>query len=374
MHTNVDELEKNFTILQKIDSKGYLWNCLLGAIIFAVSFDVAPAKYWNPILEDIFTYDLGLLVSVGVVAWTYTTTLIIYILERMEVRQYGIAMRDIIFMDMNKRQSVKLLCLLFGELLLLILGTIGEWYITVVIIALSQFIIMVYVLGEIWFKNNHKYVLFQLKREFDNSIQGEGEQSPRLMNQMINRLDYEQNDNLNELLEVLCGIVSVRADAYLKNQSHENKKKVNTICCQITENILNMGKSSEKVYLLLQNWFLNEKTPLEVKQGIMMALLNRLNPSVYREIQKMLGTCQDDYRKLWLWNIVYNIKLQKKVNEEWRSRFSEYMMNMIRFKEDKDMTTAVAYWRQMEGRDEREGCHVLFESIFAAMVELRMYR
>lgn len=296
----------------------------------ALGFDLCPLPYLCPLLEDLFTYDIGDVLSITLVIWTFITVLFIYYLEHMNERCYGVRLFDVLQFKKNHKEFEKKIVLFIGELLLLILGAILELSIMIAVLTLLQFVFMIYAAALICYYTSKDKVLEVIEQEFRwllSQLSGDDRDEDikkicqsNLVLQMIHKMDYSNEEDVDKLVELLLIGSKVLAPAA---RCKQHRYLVN----YFTKLILKSAGKREEGFIVIQNWFLNENTCIEYKEEILMALIESGTRIDIKDCKELCSTQNDEVRKHLLeCCIAYNNDLQRYKREEYRRWYNKSLI------------------------------------------------
>lgn len=332
-------------------------------------------------------YDEGNLIAIIVLVWTFTVSFSVYCIEHFGESYYGIRRSDILLADLGLKGVSALAGLVFMEISALIGATVFKWYLTIVVIAIEQIFVTIYIPLIVVIKTSYTNTLEQIEKEakdaisFDlrglyRKIKGDRQSNSLLHNnslrlfQMIRELDYTNDRSRGRLLEMLKKISELLKaelnhcfESGTEESRFEIQKAVNTVSCQITLEVLKSVQDSE-IRIDFFSQLMSYSTSLEFSQGVMMALLE--NPTLENmSICQQLLCIEEKYqRQLQIWCAVYNVYMQTFAGEEWRSLvYTEQMFRELYTDWGKsDMKTAIEAWEQMQ--DSQMNYGPLFQYIF----------
>lgn len=384
---------KNIWEKCKALSSQRLWRIFSVLLIVSVVFDLLPIQYANDFLEQVFTYNLGNVIAIIVVIWTFTVSLSTYCMDKLEKYYYGIRMFDVL---RNDKSILALIGLVLTELFFLILSAIGEWEITITIIAIQQFLAMIHifyvVFTKISFLNIFHQTYLQIEEIFERDLKKlteltesknqeysnweADEKRIKRLNQamlfkMTRGLDYTDNSARENLLELIAHASEILSrelkncqDKQRESNLLEVKHYINIVSYQITSDILNFGEKREIIIDFLYCWITIENIVLEIKQGIIMALLENITPQNVSIYQSLIRAEMNHQRELKIWSAVYNVYLQEySEGEKWRFIYIERQFKELYSDwKQEDAKVAMDYWKQIHGFV--ESYRPLFQYIF----------
>lgn len=319
------------------------------------------------ILKSFFQYDSSMVVAIVVVIWTFTTSMFVYFLGKVDQRYYGIHVIDIFVKGMSANKIYQIAIYVFGEIVALIFVSIAKCKITLFALAMFQCYMTLYILLMVLERTSREFTIKQVENEITNTYKLDYLGDPNdfsgigIFRSMLHNRNYNSYDDEKKLLRVL----------FYYNDNFKNQKdaedidnyarKYINICSK--EVVGCMCFNREKTNLLQQviaEWF--KKSFIEVKQGILMYMIEEIRPQSYSRLERLLNSEQTDYRDLHIWVLVYNIYIQGFEGEAWRECYTRYMMNKIGFgKIKKDISTALKFWNQITDADK---LYTLFKYIF----------
>ncbi len=185
----------------------------------------------------------GDLIAIILVIWTFTVSLSVYVLEKVQERYYGIKIEDLLIRDLKRGKLWGLAALILLELLLLILATVGDWEISLVISAFLQFYTMIYFFLLVCLKVSEANVLERIGKEVAEKEELSGLQGLLLRN-MIRKLQYEDEEQREALLNVLNGSVLDALQRMLREEP-KARNRVIGFCGELAREIVECGKKTE---------------------------------------------------------------------------------------------------------------------------------
>lgn len=383
--TEVDtEKRKLYKVLNKVNwlSKHQViisLACVFSLFICMV-IDAVPCSYCTTWIEDLFTYNMGNVIAIIVLVWTFTVSLSTYCFEKLGTRYYGILMSDVLSFELKTKRLIALAIMVLAELFSLIFAAILEWEITIAMVAVQQFLIMIYLFLLVCAKTSYPYILEQIKAEMETytktdlielvkqieAIKNEkySVANEPMMFKMVKNLDYSDLYSKEELLEVLkvssnaLSNMLLQIETSIPNSCEEEmfqfRRCMILFSRQIALDIIHAAKTKENILEVLYRWMGSENIRFEIKQGIIAALLKNLTPcnvSIYQSLVKSEKKYQEE---LQIWSAVYNAYMQEHVGEEWRIIYIERQFKGLKkFKRlyancqqrGKVEETALLYWR-----------------------------
>lgn len=372
-----DQKERLYGILKKVIDTLSIYKTLWTGLFFLVC----------GILSDILScvklcYNEGNLIAVIVLIWTFTVSFSVYCIEHSGESYYGIRRADILLFDLGVKGLLALAGLVFMELIALIGAIIFEWRFTIVIIALEQIYITVYIPVVVIIKTSYTNTLEQIEKEIENAIKINlkglchiiKEKSnnhedmhcdwPRLF-QMIRELDYTNERSRMRLLGILKKVSDLLQEELKRivysaqNCEIEKRKEVNTVSCQIALDVL-YSVQDKKILMDFFSQLMDYSAMLEFGQGVMMALLSDPTQDNMLICRQLLLTETRYQRQLQIWCAVYNVYMQTFAGEEWRSMmYTEQMFKELYTDWGKDdMREALKAWEQMSD------AHMVYKPLF----------
>lgn len=323
--------------------------CLIMVILAAfIALDLAPVDYCCKLVEQIFTYETGVLVSVILVIWTFTATLVIFYLERMENRHYGNRLIKIILHSYSEHKLYKMVRTFMAELLVLILASIADFEITLVISAIIQFATMLFVFLMVCIETSSDHFQQVMAEEYSAVAYAdtmsykdiENAYKDLMVVKMIRNLDYSNRDSVEELEEIL-------RNNSIKKQSGNVRKYISR---RITALILESGGKSQGVKTLILELFADENYDLDDRKGILMALMENALPSNFEICEILLtikvgkkdglqGQTMDQDKKelehleqnkqLCIWSIMLNCYFETHNSNGWRHSFTKVLFELL---------------------------------------------
>lgn len=340
MKNEDNELLEKLDLVYKWCSRERVWRLCAVLMGFSVVIDCLPYHYWTSWLEKFFSYQISNVIAIVVIIWTAMVTLTMYYLGKTEERFYGIRMIDVMKMKWGFRHLFCLALLVLLELLVLILSAIGDLKITGVIVAVLQFCTMIYLFLMICIEMGRHGLLKPIKDEIIEHSnyfleKNRKENGSLLVIRMIENMEFANKEEENDLLGLLREVQwELPPDVSLK------------FSYQIASSLWERSGKKEIALNITKEWYY--ETTLDVKKGILMALIERLNPEIFREFQRMLDIEKEHRKEVYAWSFAYNLFLQIHEGEGWRKEFTERLCSMI-FNKLGAMDAAVTlkYWDQI---------------------------
>ncbi len=220
-----------------------VWGFWAAVTVFGICCDLSQQPYWNKAIEKLFSGVGGDLIAIILVIWTFTVSLSVYVLEKVQERYYGIKIEDLLIRDLKRGKLWGLAALILLELLLLILATVGDWEISLVISAFLQFYTMIYFFLLVCLKVSEANVLERIGKEVAEKEELSGLQGLLLRN-MIRKLQYEDEEQREALLNVLNGSVLDALQRMLREEP-KARNRVIGFCGELAREIVECGKKTE---------------------------------------------------------------------------------------------------------------------------------
>lgn len=338
----MDKIGKVYNVFSKKINLfcGLILVCLTACVII----DLFTVPYCCALLERLFTYDTGNLIAVILVIWTFTATLVIFYLERLESRRYGIRMITIIRRSYNDSKLLLMAATFMAELLVLIFASVVSLEITLTVSSMIQFGTMIFVFLMVCIETSDYHFREIMNGEYHsvryqetmNYKEVEKAYKELMIVRMIRNLDYSNYDNLEELEQVL------HANPVNKNwtniRRHINRKT--------TQLILESGNDSKGMTTIILNLFDYNEASLDDKKGILMALLESLSPQNLEICQILLSTEKKYQKALYVWCIVLNRFMEEFNDEKWRQSYFAFFFENI--KNSIDENTEKLLWKCAE--------------------------
>ena len=170
---------------------------------------------------------------------------------------------------------------------LLILATVGSWTISLVISAFLQFYTMIYFFLLVCLKVSEANVLKQIGKEVAEIEELSGLQGLLLRN-MIRKLQYEDEEQCDELLGILKDSV-LGALQRMPREDPEVRNRMIGFCGELAREIVECGKRTETVLLILRNWCMNGGFPEEAGLGVVDALVRDICPRNLESLEGLLA-------------------------------------------------------------------------------------
>jgi len=307
---------------------------LFVSLFVSMGTDYCTYPYISESVKKFFcSYSIGNLIAIDVVTWTFTVTLAIYYLGKMEKSSYGIAKVKLISADIGGEVLIFLSIMVAFELLCLIITAILEWRITLVFVTFIEYLTMIYIFYLVCRVTLYNNVIELIRDEF-LVMRGERKKSKiPMFADMIQEMNYKKEKDCSALERILkditpeCGM----QDAI-----------------KVMEWFLQSKRGLEKKIEILRVWFLYDKTTPEIQKGMIIGLLDKMNRETYYACIRFLSVVGDNQKELYVWTIVYNIFMQQYAGLEWRAVYTEDMLRIWNqshvYKEGK---LALKHWEEI---------------------------
>lgn len=365
MNRDKDEFYKKLYGWYEKFSSMKLWALCCICIFLEIILDLLPCQYVFGFLERIFSYNIGNVIAITVVIWTFTVTLSIYYLGKMDERCFGIRMIEVIIIKYHPFKLFILAIIIMSELLVLIIAAILEWEITIAGIAVLQFFTMVYMFLMVCMETSRTTIIKGIETQSLDKSGDKTDNGKFLIYEMISNIDYENNCDVNVLLDILFKI------SPLITVEHSEK-----IGKQLANCIILNGKKSENMWDMLRNWFVSDMSFMEMKRGILMAVVDNLSPSNFNYCNRMLASVKgnDCAKELYLLFVIYNLFLSKYEGENWRNSYTgRIMVSFFTEWNEEDRKKAIILWKHLcIDANEKINFQLLFRHIFREEGHVRL--
>lgn len=337
------------------------WGFWAAVTVFGICCDLSQQPYWNQAIEELFSGVGGDLIAIILVIWTFTVSLSVYVLGKAQERYYGIKIEDLLIRDLKRGKLWGLAALILLELLLLILATVGNWKISLVISAFLQFYTMIYFFLLVCLKVSEANVLAQIGKEVAEKEELSGLQGLLLRN-MIRKLQYEDEEQREELLKILNGSVLDALQRMLRQDPKARNQAIG-FCGELAREIMECGKKTETVLLILRNWCRNENFPAEAGLGVVDALVRDVCPRNLEILEGLLAVERKHQRAMRIRAIVGNLYARQFEGEGWRRMIAGKLKAGLDLRREQNLHLAAEYWDQFDG-ERGKGKAVLLHFIF----------
>ena len=337
------------------------WGFWAAVTVFGICCDLIQRSHRNEVIEELFSGVGGDLIAIILVIWTFTVSLSVYVLEKAQERYYGIKIEDLLIRDLKRGKLWGLAALILLELLLLILATVGSWKISLVISAFLQFYTMIYFFLLVCLKVSEANVLKQIGKEVAEIEELSGLQGLLLRN-MIRKLQYEDEEQCDELLGILKDSV-LGALQRMPREDPEVRNRMIGFCGELAREIVECGKRTETVLLILRNWCMNGGFPEEAGLGVVDALVRDVCPWNLEIFEGLLAVERKHQRAMRIRAIVGNLYAQQFDGEGWRRMIAGKLKAGLDLRREQNLHLAVEYWDQLD-EERGKGKAVLLHFIF----------
>lgn len=345
-----DEIYRQINVLyEKFDSKNVrnTWYFIIGASIF-LDIVLSIKK-----VDTLFSHQNGTIVAIAVVIWTFTTSIFVYCLGKVDQKYYGIQVADIFVKGLHANKIYSVAVTAFAEIPLLVIMSIFGVGIAVFVLTLFQCYLTIYIILMVLQRTSGEFATSQIKGEIEAAYRIEFSQSEindrdtSIFRCMLHNINYDSYDEAGKLLEMLRHYNRNFERQINKQIESGVRKYINECSKEIARHIyMNKKAASQKVVM---DWFREAGSCIEIKQGILMHILEECETGYGVEsLEKLLNSETRDYRKLHIWVFVYSVYLHEFEGEDWRAYYIEYLMRKMRFGTIKtDAGIAIGYWNQI---------------------------
>lgn len=268
--------------------------------------------------------DSSILVSIIVVVWTFTLSISVYCLGKLDSLFFGIRLTEIMTSFLLPRKIIFITFTVLSEIIFLFFAVVFDLNFVIFVIGILQFLSMLYAVLMIYIETSRYTVIDRIQRgimeENDDSVKKKKIKNwRRLLSCMLKNLDYSDSEDVEKLYDLLSETIS---DVY-KNDWFEIYK--------VSEKILSVNKNKEYREDFIQRWMLStEKMEgnqgILIKQGIFAAVIKYLSVENYHYLLKLFDVQQNNYNRIIIWCVAVNIYFEKYDNEHWRGIFTKKMI------------------------------------------------
>lgn len=374
--------EKISIIFKEIDSEKVwkMWMVVLvGSLFMDIAFLLLPLaisvsenSFWwyvCEILKTFHSYDLSVVVAIAVVIWTFTTSMFVYFLGKADQRHYGIHVIDVFVKGMHVDKIYRIATVIFGEIALLILASVVDYKITLFSLAAFQCYMMLYIISMVLERTSREFTIEQIKNEIKDKYKVEDLRNSRnldnasIFGSMLHNKEYASHDDVKRLLDILIFYSSNFKEQINEESMADNVRKyINNCSKEVMECMCQNKETMYPMQYIIIEWFKNKNSFVEIKQGILMHIIEEAKMQNYSRIERLLNSEKKEYRELHIWVMVCNIYRQGFEGEAWRECYTKYLMQKIGFgKKNKDIGLALKFWKQITDSDKY---YELFQYIF----------
>lgn len=341
-----------------------VWNMWFVIIIVSFIIDVVFSIMG---IETLFSDQKGTIVAIDVVIWTFTMSIFVYCLGKVDQKYYGIQVADIFFRGLCVKKIYFVAATVFAEIVLLIIMTVFGAGIGVFVLTLFQCYVMIYIILMVLQRTSGAFVMSQVREEIRDTYRIEYFESQvcyrdtGIFGCMVHNINYDSYDEVGKLLGMLRYY-----NKNLRQQINSEieigaKKYINECSKEIARHMyMNRIEANQKAVM---DWYREDESCIEIKQGILMHMMEEFGSGYEAAaLEKLLDSETEYYRELHIWVFVYNVYLQEFEGQDWRAFYIEYLMRKMRFGAVRtDAVTAIGYWNQIT---DAENLYSLFRYIF----------
>lgn len=332
--------------------------------------DILPCPYLHPCIETFFAYDSGDVITVILVIWTFTATLLVFYMGKKDDHCYGIRMYDALKRKYTQEKGPLWMVVAFlTEIAVLMVAAGRRWPITIMVFGVIQVVNMLYVFGLICDETSEETILKRVRGEFLDLMEkgGMGHHGPEngelddlLLVRMIKAMDYSDMAEADRLLGVLnapskcMGNTGSAADRKTEGQKDIWHWEVSK---RLARYILEASGGTGHGAGILTAWSMEESSTLEVKKGILVALLEyadaERSDNVLQICHKLLRIERDHQNELYIWCILYQEIKKCFADEKWRWFDAKWLYGARnRTWGQEDRKIALVFWRELSECDE----------------------
>lgn len=239
------------------------------------------------------------------VIWTFTVTLIVFYLGRMEDKQLGIRIVDFMIEDLGFVRIVAKAMIFVAQLIMLLISVTCEWRYTLIHCCISQVIMMLYVFVLVCMEVSRTHIRETIKERAVAFIDKDTDGSRGIdwmLSSMIFSVNYKDKAEAGTLIDFFDGIAQIQGA----------RKGMQSFAKDFTEHVISACKRQGMLVDCVNNMLVQVKS-VYAKRGIISAVL--LHP-VQLPVTSVFNTAFENRRELILWAIAYSAFYSKYVNRE----------------------------------------------------------
>lgn len=272
------------------------------------------------------------------VVWTFTVTLIVFYLGRMEHVSYGIRIVDIMLEDLKFKQVVVKVLIFLFQLIALLVTIILELECTLVCCSASQIIIMVYVFVMVCVEPSDVNVQDTIQKRAIKSIEYDIEGNKGvdwMVSQMLYAINYKDKKERLFLIEFLKEIAS----------NSDDKKGLQSFAKDFAEQII-LNCENRVIATDIMNNALDRVNEVLAKRGIAEAVLIHSDAI---PVETVFNTAFSMRREITLWAITYCFYYSNCANRGYLQVTAKKLQESLkqsleRGDEEKDWLQILEYW------------------------------
>lgn len=183
-----------------------VWNMWFVIIIVSFIIDVVFSIMG---IETLFSDQKGTIVAIDVVIWTFTMSIFVYCLGKVDQKYYGIQVADIFFRGLCVKKIYFVAATVFAEIVLLIIMTVFGAGIGVFVLTLFQCYVMIYIILMVLQRTSGAFVMSQVREEIRDTYRIEYFESQvcyrdtGIFGCMVHNINYDSYDEVGKLLGML---------------------------------------------------------------------------------------------------------------------------------------------------------------------------
>lgn len=322
------------------------WGNNIGKWIFSLWKRLYEILTWEHLDLEFFANNnaqMGILVAVMVVVWTFSINLSLSILDKSNNRYYGVEIRDLL----KEYGHVRLVMLAISEVLqgfMMIVSVVWDLRHTIVNISFIQFYTMVVMFQLVFFIVSPKEILIHIEAECEKILNGEWNFSKgKFFPSMLKNIDYKHQSDLEELRKLL--FVTKKVDWW----DVEKKKLVFSNAVDITL-CLKQGFPEKQQFMdFIEKWFYEEECGF-IKRGILSVLLDWNELDALTDCDILIASMQetDKYERMLIWMFVYELNASMASGKQWRIKNCDELVGEIDWKREENSKLALEYWKELD--------------------------
>ena len=290
-------------------------------------------KWWGYLNFD--DQDIGILVAIMVVIWTFTVSLSINCLEKMDNRYYGVSIADIL----DKYGMKKIVFIIIFELfqiITMVFAVVYKWKLTLLTICLLQIYTIPAIFCIVMFKTSHENIINYVEDECFKVLSGQMKiEDASIFSKVILNIDYKKENEIKRVEQILIKIC---------NRENPIYSKVTEVMCMIVDSI----DDFDVLWNFIKKLFYHSNM-FEVRRAIITASLNKFEDKSLQYCTILISMCEKDiFQKLYIWIIVYELYWSEAIGEQWRKKNAYYIVNnYIKMDSEEKIYLALKYWEEI---------------------------
>lgn len=276
-------------------------------------------------LNDYWQNCTGILVSIIVVIWTFTLSISIYCLGKLDSRFYGIKFSELIISYLSPYKIIFITFTILFELIMVFISIAFNWNVLIFTLGVFQFLSMLFAILMVYIETSYYTIKYRIILGINEDEENKNDKWMVLLSHMLRNMDFSNDDDTDDLLQSIIGSISLRYE--------ENWFEISNIAKKILSSKTNDNDRKNFIHSWIAN-IENNKPSLEprnrllVKKGLFCACVEYFLPDDYDHFINILYTQKQEIELISIWCIAANIYFEKFNDQHWRSIFTKKLIRL----------------------------------------------